>query len=293
MVLPFFNNDKKSSGTSLPGEHLITIPLLSALALLAVLFSLINTLFLGGIANTQPTIDLNQMVCHVNKIRVARNLPPLGISESLNKAAEFHSRAQAYISKMSHHLPGEPELTDRIYSRSAENEWRRVAENVAYGYQTEYDVMMGWMNSPGHRANILGDFTHIGASLAISTSGTPYWTQNFGNDGKRVKYPVCPGNSNSNWNSRLNNVNTIQAKAFVPSDSETDTEVSVDTSVVENPTLASSNATTIHATVTHEPTTTASTISTPVHTSGTIKARSQSELGASFAQTRSMPIYAS
>ncbi|MBA3398727.1 MAG: CAP domain-containing protein [Acidimicrobiia bacterium] len=50
-------------------------------------------------------------------------------------------------------------------------------ENVAAGYRTANDVMRGWMNSPGQRANILnGRFTDIGIGLATSADGTRYWT---------------------------------------------------------------------------------------------------------------------
>jgi len=54
---------------------------------------------------------------------------------------------------------------------------------VAYGYATEEKVMVGWMNSPGHRANILGkQFDAMGAAVAWKGS-TPYWTQDFGAGG--------------------------------------------------------------------------------------------------------------
>lgn len=53
-------------------------------------------------------------------------------------------------------------------------------ENVAEGYKTPAAVMTGWMNSPGHRANILnGKFTTLGVGLAYSGSGRAYWVQDF------------------------------------------------------------------------------------------------------------------
>ena len=52
-----------------------------------------------------------------------------------------------------------------------------VGENVAYGQPTPAAVMIAWMNSPGHRANILHpDWTHIGMGVA---KATPYWAQVF------------------------------------------------------------------------------------------------------------------
>ena len=57
--------------------------------------------------------------------------------------------------------------------------WRSVAENVAYGYASAAAVMTGWMNSSGHRRNILSSNTHIGVGLAYGSDGLPYWTQVF------------------------------------------------------------------------------------------------------------------
>lgn len=56
---------------------------------------------------------------------------------------------------------------------------RSAAENVAYGYGTPAAVMAGWMNSDGHRRNILSSNTHIGVGLAYGANGRPYWTQVF------------------------------------------------------------------------------------------------------------------
>jgi uncharacterized protein YkwD len=55
------------------------------------------------------------------------------------------------------------------------------AENIAYGYRTPAEVMNGWMHSAGHRENILDcESTAVGVGLAMSPSGTAYWTQDFG-----------------------------------------------------------------------------------------------------------------
>lgn len=53
-------------------------------------------------------------------------------------------------------------------------------ENIAYGQSTPGAVMNSWLNSPGHRANILGsNYTQIGVGLAKNNKGVPYWTQMF------------------------------------------------------------------------------------------------------------------
>jgi uncharacterized protein YkwD len=54
------------------------------------------------------------------------------------------------------------------------------AENVAYGQSTPSEVVRTWMNSPGHRKNILASNRNtIGVGLAYSANGRPYWTQVF------------------------------------------------------------------------------------------------------------------
>lgn len=55
-----------------------------------------------------------------------------------------------------------------------------AAENIAYGQTTAQDVMNAWMNSDGHRANILNrSYSQIGVGAAKSYNGTLYWTQMF------------------------------------------------------------------------------------------------------------------
>ena len=58
--------------------------------------------------------------------------------------------------------------------------FRSAGENIAKGYATPQAVVNGWMNSSGHRANILGSqYTSMGVGYAVSASGKPYWVQVF------------------------------------------------------------------------------------------------------------------
>jgi len=56
----------------------------------------------------------------------------------------------------------------------------RVAENIAYNYSTAESVFSAWLNSPAHKANIEGDFTHFGISVTIDpATGRKYYTNMF------------------------------------------------------------------------------------------------------------------
>ena len=55
-----------------------------------------------------------------------------------------------------------------------------AGENIASGQKTPAEVVAAWMNSPGHRANILSPtYNQLGVGLATSKSGKNYWTQMF------------------------------------------------------------------------------------------------------------------
>jgi len=56
----------------------------------------------------------------------------------------------------------------------------RVGENIAYNYSTPNAVLYAWLNSPGHKENLDGDYTHFGISISINpTNGKKYYTNMF------------------------------------------------------------------------------------------------------------------
>ncbi|GLD92183.1 hypothetical protein PINS_up000716 [Pythium insidiosum] len=59
-------------------------------------------------------------------------------------------------------------------------QWSSIAENIAEGQVSVSDVMSSWMNSPGHRANILGNYQFFGAGMAEGAYSSKYWTEVFG-----------------------------------------------------------------------------------------------------------------
>ncbi len=64
------------------------------------------------------------------------------------------------------------ELQQKVAAKGA-------GENVAAGYPTASSVMDGWLNSAGHKANIEGNFTHIGIAAIKDAQGRYYFTQLF------------------------------------------------------------------------------------------------------------------
>jgi uncharacterized protein YkwD len=112
----------------------------------------------------------------VNAERAKVGCHPLTVNAKLTEAAQAHSADMAAHRNMSHTGSDGSDPGDRI--TRAGYTWSAYGENVAYGYATPEQVMTGWMNSPGHRANILNcSFKEIGVGLAQPGS---YWTQDFG-----------------------------------------------------------------------------------------------------------------
>jgi uncharacterized protein YkwD len=92
-----------------------------------------------------------------------------------------HSRYQAGAGKIDHSGPRGEGVDTRL--KDARISWRACGENLAYslGHSEPAQIMVdGWMDSPGHRANILnGNFTHGGLGIAKDKEGAYYGTQVF------------------------------------------------------------------------------------------------------------------
>jgi uncharacterized protein YkwD len=122
-----------------------------------------------------------QIVDLTNAERLKAGLSPLTVSAKLLSAARLHAGNMAQLNIMSHELPvpGAETPTDRAqrvgYSFAA------LGENIAYNYADATAVVAAWMNSPGHRANILNaDYTEIGVGIGRNSLGEPYYSQEFG-----------------------------------------------------------------------------------------------------------------
>ncbi|GMF19611.1 unnamed protein product [Phytophthora fragariaefolia] len=129
---------------------------------------------------TQPSDYVGLMLERVNLERAAQGLPALCTNSKLQAAAQRHSDDQAANDFMDHTGSDDSSMSQRV--TDAGYDWRGVAENVAAGQVDVAEVMDAWMNSEGHRRNILGDYTMLGAAYAYTPDGMyrHFWTQDFG-----------------------------------------------------------------------------------------------------------------
>ncbi|GAA0318045.1 CAP domain-containing protein [Streptomyces turgidiscabies] len=114
-----------------------------------------------------------------NRERARAGLPPLATDALLTRAAQAHSTDMVVRAFYSHTGPDGGQPWDR--AAAAGSTRRTIGENIACGQRSPAEVVEGWMNSPGHRANILKrEFTHIGIGFAGGGKAGTYWTQLFG-----------------------------------------------------------------------------------------------------------------
>lgn len=114
----------------------------------------------------------------VNAERAKAGVGALTINMSAEQAANV--RAQEIQQSFSHTRPNGSSFGTAL--TEAGINFRSSGENIAYGQNSAQEVMQGWMNSAGHRANILNqNFTSIGIGHTETGNGVDYWTQLFFN----------------------------------------------------------------------------------------------------------------
>jgi len=117
----------------------------------------------------------------INPQRQHQGLRPLVYNAQLDRMAKIQADNMARFQKMAHVLPDAnlPSLGDR--ARYVGYTYGRIAENVALGFPNAETVVEGWMNSSGHRRNILDrEVIETGIGIARSSAGGIYYCQVFG-----------------------------------------------------------------------------------------------------------------
>ena len=101
-----------------------------------------------------------QLIEYTNRVRAQNGLPPIQMDESLVKSARQHAWWM-------------------VRNNTLQHTQAQVAENIAMGQRSANEVVRDWMNSPGHRANMLGNYSRIGAAAYQTKGGTCYWCLQF------------------------------------------------------------------------------------------------------------------
>ena len=134
-----------------------------------------------------------EVVVLVNELRQELNLPPLKVSPTLTKAARYHAKNMAENNYFSHTSEdGNGSEVCAPFSRiSAFYDWTAAAENIAAGYNSPQSVVQGWINSPGHYANLISPYVYeVGVGYWYQSGGSyggVRWVQDFGR-----RYNVYP-----------------------------------------------------------------------------------------------------
>lgn len=123
------------------------------------------------------------MLAQVNEQRRKVGAPPLAMNPDLQQAAQAHAQDMLARGYFAHKSPSGTTVRER--SRRAGYEWRTIGENIAEGQTSVDEVMTTWMDSPGHRQNILNpNFRELGVGLVLGKTRSgehrAIWVQNFG-----------------------------------------------------------------------------------------------------------------
>lgn len=132
--------------------------------------------FNDNIQDSSQSAWTQQVVKLVNEERAKAGLSALKLNT--NVAAAAQTRTRELSSSFSHTRPNGSHFSTALKEQGVS--YSSAGENIAYGQTSPEAVMKQWLNSSGHRANILNpDFTEIGVGHVETDSGVHYWTQLF------------------------------------------------------------------------------------------------------------------
>lgn len=165
-----------------------TMMLMTAAGFLATRSEAADTVTVTGCTGKSVTLDANEkaMLLKHNRARANKGLKKLCVHPALQRAAEAHSQDMIDKDYFSHDSK-DGSTAFRRMSREG-YKYRYAGENIAYGSGSHGSVesrFKGWMNSPGHKANILNkNFREVGIGAVTGnykgTDDTTMWTADFG-----------------------------------------------------------------------------------------------------------------
>ena len=111
----------------------------------------------------------------INNYRVSIGLNALEKVNHISFKCEEHNKYMIANNVVNHN-----DFTSRSENIMSVLGAKKVGENVAYNYKTSEAVLRAWLDSPGHKENIEGDYTHFGLSVTIDAqTGKKYYTNIF------------------------------------------------------------------------------------------------------------------
>ena len=120
-------------------------------------------------------------LAEINAARQSRGMEPLRLHPRLQEAAQAHACDSATRNRMGHDGSDGRDLGRR--ATDAGYDYREIAENVAQGYPSPQAVTQGWLDSPGHRRNILmRRAMDAGIGIATGPDGDLHWVLKLGHE---------------------------------------------------------------------------------------------------------------
>lgn len=128
--------------------------------------------------STGASAQAQEVLALVNQQRASAGLKALTLHQGAQTVAQLKAEDMAKNGYFSHTSPTYGSAFDMLSARGIA--YTSAGENIAAGQKTAASVMNSWMNSSGHRANILNSqYTSLGVGYSVSAGGKPYWVQVF------------------------------------------------------------------------------------------------------------------
>ncbi len=126
------------------------------------------------IIDYQYTTNESELVNLINNYRTSLGLNILILDNYVSKISDGHGEYMIAKNQISH------DLFENRYKNIVETQnAKKVSENVAYKFSSAQSTLNAWLNSPEHKANLDGDFTHFGISIKTNSNGVKFYTNIF------------------------------------------------------------------------------------------------------------------
>jgi uncharacterized protein YkwD len=118
--------------------------------------------------------DEKELMLLINNYRQGLGLNKLESIDHISYKAEEHDEYMISMNAVSHNF-----FQNRYQNMVDVLGAKNVSENLAYSYSTSASAFNAWLNSEGHKANIIGQYTHFGISIRVNAEGKKYYTNIF------------------------------------------------------------------------------------------------------------------